>query len=164
MCVRELWQANMLNILFPFIYVLDIDIIIKETLGLRLLLSYCITLLSFTGLDKVEVGFYISVVLCHLLLISITVFGQAWEHSAQVSLFSRINITTAIIIFSHTEIAAALLVCKMVCFSQFGPIFVKYDWIRVHLYSFLHFLWCLHIAHIFCYCSIWLTLILFLLI
>ena len=149
MRVREFWQTNMLNMLFPFIYVLDIDIIIEEALGLGLLLFYCITLLSFTGLDKVEVYFYISVVLCHLLLISITVFGQAWEHSAQVSLFSRINKTTAIIMLSHTEIAAALSVCIMLCFSQLCSIFVKYDWIRVHLDSFLHFLWRFHITHIF---------------
>ena len=147
MCIGELWQANVLNMLFAFIYVLDVDIIIKEALGLRLLLSYCITLLSFTGLDKVKVCFYVRVVLCHLLLIRITVFGQAWEHCAQVPLFSRINTTAAIIIFSHTEIAAAPFFCILLCFSQFGPIFVKYDWIWVNLYSFLHFLWRLHIAH-----------------
>ena len=44
MCVGELWQANMLNLLFfLFFHVLHVDVIVEETLGLGLLLSDCIT-------------------------------------------------------------------------------------------------------------------------
>ena len=144
MCIGEFWQSDMLNMLFPFIHVLNVDVIIKEAFGLGLLLSDCISHLPCRGLDKVGVCLYVWYVFLHLLLISITVFGQIGEQSTLVSLFSRIDSPTAIIMFSHTEISAALLICIVLCFSQLWRIFVKYYWVWVDLYSLLHFVWRFH--------------------